>query len=305
MRQLNPAPLFKWANARERIRIQKDAGAEQPDWTNDPIFQTYRFCNVYREQDRVTKWVHENIRNPYQHDPNLWFLLLITRLINWPPTIQELIDGHAFYIPQYSPDHYDGGLIASILDTRKARGDKVYTGAYMVRAESATSQPWYNWTKQEYVAKIVFKSAWDHWETHSTNGCDVIGGTMQAFTEGLSALTYGVGPFVAYQVAVDLSWCPGWLTNAADLNTWAAVGPGSRRGLNRLADDPVKASLSQEQAVEEMNWVHSVQEQYLADWMKPIRLSDIQNCLCETDKYIRVLNNEGRPRARYIAGRGS
>lgn len=33
--------------------------------------------------------------------------------------------------------------------------------------------------------------------------------------------------------------------------------------------------------------------------------SDVPNALCETDKYLRVLHGQGRPRARYVAGRGS
>lgn len=33
--------------------------------------------------------------------------------------------------------------------------------------------------------------------------------------------------------------------------------------------------------------------------------SDVPNVLCETDKYLRVKNGEGTPRARYVPGRGS
>jgi hypothetical protein len=32
--------------------------------------------------------------------------------------------------------------------------------------------------------------------------------------------------------------------------------------------------------------------------------SDVPNILCETDKYLRVKNGEGKPRALYVAGRG-
>jgi hypothetical protein len=33
--------------------------------------------------------------------------------------------------------------------------------------------------------------------------------------------------------------------------------------------------------------------------------SDVPNILCETDKYLRVKNGEGKPRALYVAGRGA
>jgi hypothetical protein len=32
--------------------------------------------------------------------------------------------------------------------------------------------------------------------------------------------------------------------------------------------------------------------------------SDVPNILCETDKYLRVKNGEGKPRALYVPGRG-
>jgi hypothetical protein len=33
--------------------------------------------------------------------------------------------------------------------------------------------------------------------------------------------------------------------------------------------------------------------------------SDVPNALCETDKYLRVLHGQGKPRALYVPGRGS
>jgi hypothetical protein len=36
----------------------------------------------------------------------------------------------------------------------------------------------------------------------------------------------------------------------------------------------------------------------------PMDFSDVPNILCETDKYLRVKNGEGKPRALYVAGRG-
>jgi hypothetical protein len=33
--------------------------------------------------------------------------------------------------------------------------------------------------------------------------------------------------------------------------------------------------------------------------------TDVPNILCETDKYLRVKNGEGKPRASYVPGRGS
>ena len=45
--------LVYYINERESIRKLREAGYPKP-WTQDKILQTYRFCNVNREDDTVT-----------------------------------------------------------------------------------------------------------------------------------------------------------------------------------------------------------------------------------------------------------
>src|SRR5437868_3600415 len=90
MTQPDYAPLITWVEERERIRVRKESGAPPP-WTDDAILATYRFCNVRRENDRVTVWVRENIRERFAEHPYLWLMLCIARQINWPDTLADLI----------------------------------------------------------------------------------------------------------------------------------------------------------------------------------------------------------------------
>jgi hypothetical protein len=49
-----------WQVERENIRIQKEVSKLPPPWTDDSILQQYKFCQVFREEDRTTKqdkWV--------------------------------------------------------------------------------------------------------------------------------------------------------------------------------------------------------------------------------------------------------
>lgn len=322
---LNPEPLFEWASERHAIYMRKawleerernpDArmsakmkAAWQPenegrafhwraDWlTHDPVLRAFRFCNVYRELDRVTVWIKDNIREPFADHDHLWFMLAAARYINWPPALAELIgtDGWPDH-PDFKPEN-----MTRILEARRARGEKVETGAYMIRAESDAKAPWYDWSKQRYVAERVLGQLWEHrhdWQHLTCDGTDTLQGVWEYLTgNGFT----GWGPFMAYQVVVDLRWTR-YLIGAPDIQTWAAVGPGSRRGLNRLHSRPVEAPLRQEKALEEMLELRelSLQPGALAPWMWPIDLSDIQNCLCETDKWLRVRQGEGRPRSQY------
>jgi hypothetical protein len=326
------SPLITWINEREAIRIRKDllernratkgritvfsremAAWEDPrdnmSWTphvltHDPILTQYRFCNVRREDDRVTRWIKANIRDAYPDQDHLWYMLAAARYINWPPTLEYLIRGGQSAWPNmqdFTPEK-----MTAALEAWKAAGNKVETGAYMIRAESDPKAPWYSWSKQRYVSEIVLGKLWEEresWEWDFKHGKIT---TMERTWEILQNKHYtGWGPFMAYQWVVDLRWTR-YLQDAPDIQTWAAVGPGSRRGLNRLHGRPVTFALRQDDALREMIEIREAVNSpgATAPWVGDIDLSDIQNCLCEVDKYIRVQTGEGRPRSQYVPGRG-
>ena len=72
--------LLYFIGERESIRIRRANG--EPPWTDDQIFRENRFCNVRREDDRVTRWIAENRRTPHADDPDLWFAMAIARFVN-------------------------------------------------------------------------------------------------------------------------------------------------------------------------------------------------------------------------------
>ena len=45
---------------------------------------------MHREDDKVTKWVRENWREPYADHPNMPFSMAVARQINWPPTLEAI-----------------------------------------------------------------------------------------------------------------------------------------------------------------------------------------------------------------------
>lgn len=331
-----PSLLSKWSNeyldrpAGDALRwgakgYKNETTGANDAFTRDPIMQQYRFCNVFRELDRVTAWIRYNIRRRYADHPDLWLMLAIARYINWPETLQELIDAKNGCWP--GDADFNPTALGYTLDCLKDVKGKLYTGAYMIRAESNPKAEWYSWTKQQYIARIVIGRLWEDRESWRGIGAPCptcINGAPEpygcsdclntGYAQGPSSMEQvwerfqqpryiGWGPFMAYQVVVDMRHTR-LLSDAPDINTWAALGPGSRRGLNRLAGRPVDYALSQEQGLDEMMFIWGEQDNYRAPWVPRIELSDIQNALCETDKYIRALSGEGRPRARYVPGRG-
>jgi hypothetical protein len=279
-------PLWYWIREREQMRARKDRGVSPP-WTEDPILVAYRFCNVRREDDRGTIWIREHIRQPFADHPMLWLMLCIARQINWPDTLAELIARDAWPL-----DHgFEPARITAVLNDRKSRGEKVYTGAYMISAPPTKGAD-----KQAYIAETVIGALWRRRESFAAWDR----ATLQR-THDLLLRSNGWGPFMAYQAVVDMRFTR-LLRNADDAMSWAAAGPGTIRGLNRLYGRPVARSLSQEQALGEMRAIYRVVQRETG---VPMDFSDVPNILCETDKYLRVKLGEGAPRALYVAGRGA
>ena len=46
-----------WIEERESIRRKKEELRLEPPWTEDKILQEFKFCQVFREDDRTSRWV--------------------------------------------------------------------------------------------------------------------------------------------------------------------------------------------------------------------------------------------------------
>ncbi len=283
-------PALYWIREREWIRQRKE---DQNTWcnevdlfTDDPILQKYRFCNVRREDDRVTRWIKAEIRRPFQNSPDLWWMLCVARTINLPASLGELIEKRAwpFVNPGFHPE-----MMTKVLEARQARGEQLHTGAYMIRAESNKKVPWFEWSKAKYLCEIVLGRLWQS---------EIDLSSMEKAHESICAY-HGWGPFMAYQAVVDMRFTP-ILEQSPDIARWAAAGPGTIRGINRLMGDPVKASMTQEFALQTMrDWYPIFQTAFAEVSDNHLDFSDVPNILCETDKYLRVKNGEGKPRSLY------
>lgn len=260
---------------------------ERP-WTTDPYLAKYRFCNVRRRHDRVSEWIRLNVIEPHRTCSHLLQWLALARFVNWPPTLKMLLDnGHGpkdGREPRWS-------AIARLLDYRHEQGVKTWTGAYMVRAERQHGK------KGTYVCEVALHGLFRDTGKMAALGIALAEERRQAVHSVLMS-GYGWGSFMAGQVVDDLTWTP-LLENAKDHYTWAPQGPGSVRGANRLLGEPLSARIH-EQVWQELlqRWRAQVISQLGTEY-EDMTLMDLQNCLCEFDKYERVRLGEGRPRSMY------
>lgn len=268
----DPKKLFQyWIREREHIREDKESGVPRP-WTKDPILNTYRFCNVRREDDRVTLWIRRNWSRP--KDRNLVLAMAIARLVNWPDTLEKL-----GYPEEWNPQHF-----INTINQRTLAGHKTWSSAYIVSTNgNAVAKPVY--VAQTVLNPIAARCAGQGWPT-----------PLAPMYHALRAVP-GVGSFIAGQIIADLKNTIGspW-HDAADWFTFVVPGPGSRRGLARLIGKPAPYSLSDREFYKHFE----VAEDLAMNVFQDLCAQDIQNCLCEFDKYMRVRLGEGKPRQHYV-----
>lgn len=272
--------LFSFIHERHSIYTKKQAGLPKP-WTDDPILQSYRFCNVYRELDTQTIWFAKNWRKSHANDPDLWFASLVFRFVNWHETAEEL----GYPVP-FKARHF-----MKVLRERGEQGKKVYSGAYMISTHGVKQPKW------EYLGYSL-EAIWRERERIRYHPHGVNGGSLEYFHNTLMNC-FDVGSFLAAQVIADCKYTPR-MDMAKDWFTFAASGPGSRRGLNRVFMQPVK------QPIKEENWrlclsvlYNEIKPMIRNAGMPTLHAQDLQNCLCEFDKYERVRLGEGRPKSLY------
>src|SRR6516165_11702084 len=77
--------FIAFIHEREQIRLRREQGDQWP-WTSDRILQSYRFTNIHREDDRVSKHYQKTIRQRYEHDAIVVPATVLYRWFNRPST---------------------------------------------------------------------------------------------------------------------------------------------------------------------------------------------------------------------------
>ena len=275
--------VWNFSKARHLIYIRRTAGEPAKNWTDDPIFQRFRFCNVYRELDAVTDWLRVHWREPHADEPDLWHAFAVARHVNHIPTL-EAFGG--------VPLPWDADKFIDIMEGRQKRGEKAFGAAYMIGARSGVPGG-----KAKYLANDVLTPLWKGREKVRPQAGDSLTGWHMAL-----GLWHGLGSFMAAQIVADTKHA-GVLLHAKDWNTFCASGPGSQRGMNRVM------SLPRDKSWKEDEFRLRVCE--LQDALEPMFLSmgwpapdaqDVQNVLCEFDKYERTRLSEGKPKQLFRSG---
>lgn len=289
--------FWKFVAERQIIWYRRFVTKLPPPWTDDPILQKNKFTNVYRELDPGTIFAKENILEQSITRPERVFNIMIYRLICSIPTYEYV--GFQ-YLKNFDWVEFEERL-AEIYRT----GQPVFGNAYLISPYSSMGGNF----KYENVARLfgVLKANFeDFW-----NALENASSLEEAFKVVNSQ--YGFGPFLAYQVCVDLMY-PLEVDDGKSIlpfthDDWARLGPGALRGLARLTS----VSSTRESLIK-LRWLRDNQTAYFEHFgiyfprlkdkegnLRPISLSDMQNCLCEFSKYMNIRNGTGKPQRLFVS----
>lgn len=300
--KINPqnfAYLTHFMEERFKIHLKKDVEKLPRPWTEDKILQTFKFTNVFREDDYVTKKLIETTQKPIRSLQEQVLNTVLYRAWNNPKTFED------FGGPWTVEEIYDG----------KALKEKV--------------RPIYHKLKEAEPHRLWFSSAYNQGGTKLAAQCENLDGTgefekdipLRIFhlgawmgqlgtyqklinapnqLEAFKAIREirGFADFLAYQIFVDLTYIPEFPFSE---NEFVIAGPGCRWGLDYIFDDADGLSYSEqifklkdilEQEAPQLN------ELYVPNGRK-INVMNVENCMCEISKYIRAATGTGRPRNHY------
>lgn len=247
-------------------------------WTNNKYLKRYRFTNVYRVLDRGSQWCINNIINVETNPIDTFWKIYVYRMINRIETFEEI------GIPDYND--WDSEDYMNALYGAQQKLGAIFSSAYITCQSSRKQDRIHNFLDMAEAMYEQLPELLDYISYHVLyKDFD-----LETWCKRLSKV-YGIGMFTAFQISLDLIYAKmipdqRWY--------WADPGPGCRKGL-----EIIFPNITRDQYQECMIFLRDSQEENLGSEFpyfndELISLSDIENCLCEFDKYWNMRNNRGK-----------
>ena len=296
MKKRNEVYDLYWYFAYERQNIfNKKLNGVKPPWTKDEILKTYKFCNSYRVNDRVSQYLLKNViyNGKEYSNEDMLFRILLFKLFNKESTWELLIENFNditlsnFNIKEYS----------KVLENAISNNIKIYNDAYISCANKAFG---YDRKHDNHLALLdkIFNIDKAHLKIISSK-------TMEDAFNIIKSYPL-IGNFMAYQLVTDINY-----SNVVDWkeDEFTVAGPGSLRGIKKCFID--KGNLTNEDIIKYM-YEHQEEEfkrlglDFKGIGNRKLQLIDCQNIFCELDKYTReaipeLKSNRTKIKKKYIS----
>lgn len=255
---------------RHKIYMRRMAGEPKP-WSEDPIYQNYFFCNIFRKYDKCSLWMIKNIIPLNRFD-----LIVLYRYIS-TMEIYEKIDRLGIAVDDLKAVH-------DLMDGMYSRGERIFNGCFLrnTRIGGGLGEGTYA-HKIPFILMDIMKEAGAYEKIL----------TITSFKEMVEYLVQfpTIAGFFAYEYACDWEYTD--LFNPTDKNTWANKGPGAQRGLSLVVHGNQYQTFSQEE------WLAYIRDLFVImkerfnkefPW-EDFSMREIEHQLCEFQKYCKYKEN--------------
>ncbi len=276
---MTPTIVFDtyWRFAAERLAMyyRRLADPYSP-CTTDPILATFRFTNAYRAADRVSQYLIAEVQSGTdrsQAPREVFFRTMLFKIFNRIETWEALEQR----LGPITWKDMDATSLDQTLENLRGQGQSIYSAAY-----------------------IMPSPAYGHPRKHSNHIALLLQMMKDRLPERINQapslrsvyeliLGYpGLGPFLAFQYAIDLNYSSILNFDEADL---VIAGPGALDGISKCFSDTSGAT-----AEDVICWMTDRQERefhrlglrFPGLFGRPLQPIDCQNVFCEISKYARV-----------------
>lgn len=264
----------------ERMKIfWKKCDGTNVELTKDPIFKFYKFTNVYRVCDRVSQYLIKNViyknTNIYT-EKDVLLRILIFKIFNKINTWEFLEHEYG----KITCSHFDVADISHLLSTRQMQVP-IFNNAYMMTGShkkynylNNKHEKWLQMVKSEFIGMSIVDKILE------AKSLEEIYNLMKSCSL--------IGSFLAYQYTIDFNYSP--YINF-DENSFVKAGIGAVRGIKKCFIYP--GNTYEDAIMYTYEHLDRYRREFgLEDFKslpgRPPHLIDIQNCFCETDKYLRA-----------------
>ena len=262
----------------ERMNIFWKMCEDNIPLTDDPILKEYKFTNVYRACDRVSQFLMRNViyKDLDEYSPeDVLLRILVFKVFNRIETWDYLCQ-----LNDITVDSFNVAKLSKAL-TRRQQNYPIFSNAYMMTGSysgyqniSTKHQVWLQMIDDEFIKGNGLKQ--------------VLNAKSMAEVYNQQRAYPLIGDFLAYQYTIDFNYSP-YLN--FDEDSFVKAGVGAVRGIKKCF-----ASYGNDYE-DAIYYIHDhfeqLQERYGYTEFRPLpgrnpKLVDLQNCFCETDKYLRA-----------------
>ncbi len=245
----------------------------------DATLDRYKFTNVFRHCDRVSQYLinlinadvaHNGFPKTLEEKRRLAAIIYIFRLFGRIDTWERIPDDFKD-VPHVKIKKLIKWADHQMFD----RGERLYTTAYIMGScEGVTRNAFYLTGLENYILR-------------KPEALDTLLFSFEVAPrfELLRTLP-GFGGFLAYQFALDYSYVR---VDFQHLRDFCVAGPGAQRGASKLTGGKISKKAVEALCIQLSNLYQETGRPFAGVTFDGcyLKANDIQNCLCEFDKYCR------------------